>query len=377
MDKDTRREQVQSTSRDADLTPIQADHIEPLPGFTTPVQEFPEKSSDRPIEEMEPMADGQLMPVPVVAGETPSPQKLVWFRNLMRNPRARLGVGIVTFFVLMAIFAPIIAPGDPNEFVDVPNLPPSPQHIFGTDGQGKDVYRQTVWGAQTSLIIGFGTAILTTIIATIIGMSAGYFRGRVDDLLSLLMNLFLVIPALPLLIVLSAYLKPSTPTVIFALAITGWAFGARVKRAQTLTLREKDFVAAAAVSGQSSFGIIFKQILPNMTSLMVGSAVAGVTQGILASTALAFLGLTNVSDVTWGTNLYWAQNSSALLVGAWWTFVPSGMCVGLVAFGLALINYGMDEVTNPRLRAEREISNVAKDVARSRVRATPYIPSAN
>jgi peptide/nickel transport system permease protein len=353
----------------------QADHVEPLPGLTTPAPEFPEKTADRPMEELQPSPDGQLAPLPVAA--PPQPQRLVWLRNLMGNPRARLGVIIVSFFILMAIFAPVIAPGDPQEFVDAPNLPPSAQHLFGTEGQGKDVFRQTVWGSRISLLIGFGTAVLTTFISTVIGMSAGYFRGRMDDLLSLLMNLFLVIPSLPLLIVLSAYLKPSTGTVIFALAFTGWALGARVKRAQTLSLREKDFVAAAAVSGQSSFGIIFQQILPNMTSLLVGSAVAGVTAGILASTALAFLGLTNVSDVTWGTNLYWAQNSSALLVGAWWTFVPSGLCVGLVAFGLALINYGMDEVTNPRLRAERELSDVAKNAARTRVRATPYVQRAH
>ena len=305
-----------------------------------------------------------------------APQRLGWLRNLWRNPRARLGLGIVTFFILVAVFAPLIAPGDPQEFVDRPNLPPSSSYIFGTDGQGKSVFRQTVWGSQITLIIGFGTASLTVLIAMVLGMSAGYFRGRVDDVLSLLMNIFLVIPSLPLLIVLSAYLKPSTGTVILAMAFTGWAFGSRVLRAQTLTLREKDFVAAAQVSGQSSFGIIFRQILPNMTSMLVGSAVGAVHQAIVASTALAFLGLTNVSDVTWGTILYWAQNSSALMVGSWWTFVPPGLCIGLVIFGLTLLNYGMDEVTNPRLIAERDLSNVAKNATRSRVRATPYIQRA-
>lgn len=369
MDPNTQREQP--TNYEPEI--VHADHVDPLPGLTEPVHEASIKHADQPMEELMPTPVGTLIPEPVVSSVTPRPQRLVWLRNLLGNPRARIGLGIVSFFILMAIFAPVIAPGDPNEFVDVPNLPPSWQHIFGTDGQGKDVFRQTVWGAQISLIIGFGTAFLTTIISVVLGMAAGYFRGRVDDLLSLLMNLFLVIPSLPLLIVISGYLRPSTGTVILVLSLTGWALGARVKRAQTLSLREKDFVAAAQVSGQSSFGIIFKQILPNMTSLIVGSAVGAVTSGILASTALAFLGLTNVSDVTWGTNLYWAQNSSALLVGAWWTFVPSGLCVGLVAFGLALINYGMDEVTNPRLRAEREVSNVITS-KRSRVRATPFVP---
>ena len=344
------------------------------PGFTAPISEIPEKHADQPVEGLAPTLTGQLVPEPVEPA--PRPQRWTWLRNLLTNRRAQIGIGIVTFFILVAIFAPFIAPGDPQEFVDIPHQPPSAQHLFGTEGQGKDVFRQTVWGARISLEIGFGTAVLTTLISVVIGMTAGYFRGRIDDVLTLLMNLFLVIPGLPLLIVLSAYLKPSTITVILALAFTGWAFGARVKRAQTLTLREKDFVAAAAVSGQSHFGIIFKQILPNMSSLIMGSAVNAVIYAIAASTALAFLGLSNISDVTWGTNLYWAQNNNDLLVGAWWTFVPSGLCVALVAFGLSLINYGMDEVTNPRLRAERELSHVANE-KRSRVRATPVIERAH
>jgi peptide/nickel transport system permease protein len=346
----------------------------PLPGLTAPVAEPAEKHADQPVEPLAPTLTGQLVPAPVEPAA--GPQRWLWLRSLLTNRRAQIGIGIVVFFVLVAIFAPFIAPGDPQEFVDVPHLPPSAQHPFGTEGQGKDVFRQTVWGAQISLEIGFGTAVLTTLISVVIGMTAGYFRGRIDDVLTLLMNLFLVIPGLPLLIVLSAYLKPSTPTVILALAFTGWAFGARVKRAQTLTLREADFVAAAAVSGQGHFGIIFKQILPNMSSLIVGSAVNAVIYAIMASTALAFLGLSNISDVTWGTNLYWAQNNNDLLVGAWWTFVPSGLCVALVAFGLSLINYGMDEVTNPRLRAERELRHVANE-KRSRVRATPVIERAH
>ncbi|HEX6291219.1 MAG TPA: ABC transporter permease [Herpetosiphonaceae bacterium] len=328
------------------------------------------QAQDRHIE-VQPTPAGQITPVPTAA--PPSRRGFAWLGRLLRNPKAAFGGGIVLFFILIAVFAPIVAPGDPTEFVDRPHLPPSTEHIFGTEGQGKDVFRQTVWGARVSLTIGFATGLVTTLVGVVIGMTAGYFRGRVDDVLSLLMNLFLVIPGLPLLVVIAAYLRPGTTTIILALAFTGWAWGARVLRAQTLSLREKDFVSASIVSGESNFRIIFREILPNMASIIVGGMIGSVTYAIGAATALSFIGLGNVSDVTWGTNLYWAQNNAGLLVGAWWTFIPSGMCVALVAFGLSLINYAMDEVTNPRLRAERDVSHVLKDRKLRNSRATPVV----
>lgn len=323
------------------------------------------------LSEIEPSPTGQLMPLPTVLPARR--QRLLWLGNLLQNPKALLGGGVVLFFVLMALLAPVLAPGDPNAFVGAANLPPSGEHWLGTTGLGKDVFSQLVWGARPSLMVGFGTAVAATVVAVIVGMSAGYFRGWVDDLLSLLMNLFLVIPGLPLLIVLSGYLRPGTGTVILALAFTGWAFTARIFRAQTLSLREKDFVAASTVSGEGSAYIIFREVLPNMSSIIVGSLIGGVTYGISAATALSFLGLTDTSEVTWGTNLYWAQNNNALLLGAWWSFIPSGLCVALLAFGLALITYTMDEITNPRLRAEKEVRNVITNPALRRARATPVI----
>ncbi|MFN8531103.1 MAG: ABC transporter permease [Anaerolineae bacterium] len=294
-------------------------------------------------------------------------------RTLVSNRMALFGAAIVLFFIAIAVFAPVIAPGSPDRFAGNPNLPPSAQFILGTTHLGKDVFKQTVWGARNSLLVGFGTSFLSAIVAIVIGMTAGYFRGRIDDILSLIMNLFLVIPGLPLLIVLSGYLKPGTTTVIFVLSLTGWAFAARIVRSQTLMLREKDFVAAAKVSGESGFRIIFFEILPNMTSIIVGLILNGVSYGIGAATALSFLGLSDISEVTWGTNLYWAQNGNALLSGSWWTFIPSGLCVALVIFGLSLINYAMDEITNPRLRAEKDLNHAVKTQSDQNVRATPVI----
>ncbi len=308
------------------------------------------------------------------ATSAPKRQHLFLVRNLLRSPKSRAGLAITLFFVLVALAAPMIAPGDPQEFAGKRNQPPSIEHIFGTEGSGKDVFRQTVWGARLSLLVGFGASISLTFFSTLIGVIAGYFRGWVDSILTFLMNLFLVIPALPLLIVISGYLKPGVLTLILVISLTGWAYGARVKRSYVLSLREKEFVAAALVSGQSDLGIIWHQILPNMINLIFGSFIGGVIGGISAVTALSFLGLTDLSEVTWGTNLYWAQNNGALILGAWWAILPSGLAVALTAFGLSLINYGLDEVTNPRLRADREMRNVVRHMGNQHVRATPVVP---
>jgi peptide/nickel transport system permease protein len=328
-------------------------------------------STEQKLMDIEVTGAGQMVAVPTVAPA--GRQRLAFIRNLLSNRKALLGVIIVLFFIIVAVFAPVIAPGDPTAFVARPHLAPSAEHIFGTEGQGKDVFTQTVWGARISLTVGFATGLLTTLVGMVIGLTAGYFRGKVDDFLSLLMNLFLVIPGLPLLVVVAAYLRPSLWTIIIALAFTGWAWPARIIRSQTLSLREKDFVSAATVSGENNARIIFLDILPNMASIIVGSMIGSVTYAIGTEAALSAIGLTNVSEISWGTNLYWAQNNAGLLVGAWWTFIPSGLCIAFVAFGLSLINYGMDEVTNPRLRAEKDLNNVLKDRRLRNVRATPVV----
>lgn len=320
--------------------------------------------------DLQPAPSGQITPVPTQAPTGRASR--VWLRVLTRSAKGTVGAAIVLGFIMVAVFAPVIAPGDPNDFVSRPHRPPSAEHWFGTEGQGKDVFAQTVWGARNSLAVGFATGILTTIIGVAIGMVAGYFGGRVDDVLSLLTNVVLIIPGLPLLVVLASFLKPGLLTIVLVLSVVGWAWPARVMRSQTLSYREKDFVSASIVSGENHFRIIFRELLPNLTSLIVGGLIGSVTYAIGAETALSFLGLTNVGEVSWGTNLYWAQNNAGLLVGAWWTIVPAGLCVALVAFALSLINYAMDEITNPRLRAERELSHVFKKRHR-RVRATPVV----
>jgi peptide/nickel transport system permease protein len=333
-----------------------------------------DNEQDVAVAAVEPTPAGQMLPS---ATHLPARRaRLDWIQRLLANKKALIGLSIVLFFVLVAIFAPLIAPGDPSDFVARPNRPPSREHIFGTTGQGQDVFAQTVWGTRISLGIGFAVGFIITALGALIGMTAGYFGGRVDDVLSLITNVVLIIPGLPLLVTLAAFLPPSPLTIAFVLSITSWAWNARVFRSQTLSLREKDFVSASVVSGESTPYIIFREILPNMTSIAAGALFGSTLYAIGAEAGLEFLGLGNVSMISWGTILYWAANNAGLLTGAWWTFVPAGLCIALVAFAFAMINYGMDEITNPRLRAEKETARVIKDRSLRAARATPVVREA-
>ncbi len=275
-----------------------------------------------------------------------------WWEAIRRDRKATLGFTLIAGFLLMGVVGSWFV-GDPDAMVGVPLQPPSGAHWLGTTGQGQDVVAQTVVGTRVSLLIGFGVGLAVVTIGALIGVTAGYFGGLVDSGLSLVINIFLVLPGLPLAIVIAAYLPAGPSTVAFVLIVTGWAWNARVLRAQTLMLRQRDFIAAALVSGESHLRIITRELLPNMTSLLVAQLIGSAIYAIGAQVGLEFLGLGDVSAVTWGTNLYWATNDSALLTGAWWTFVPTGLGVALVGFGLVMLNSGFDEVTNPRLQQER------------------------
>lgn len=296
-------------------------------------------------------------------------------QGLLSNRKAAIGAFILLVFILMGIFADQITEYPPDEFVARPHQGPSSEHWFGTNGSGQDVFSQTVYGARISLGTGLVVGLLVTVIGAIVGMTAGYFRGRIDDLLSVFMNVMLIVPTIPLLVVLAAFLKPGFWSIVFVLTGTGWAWGARVLRSQTLALREKDFVSSAQVAGEKAPRIIFREILPNMLSITMAGMFGAVIYAIGAQAALEFLGLGNPSSISWGTNLYWAQNNAGLLQGAWWTFVPSGTCIALVAFSFALMNFAIDEITNPRLRSQRETQAVLRK-HRQRLgasRATPVL----
>jgi peptide/nickel transport system permease protein len=305
-------------------------------------------------------------------GERRSAGARAWVEAILRDRKATLGAILLAFFALVATLGPFLV-GDPTALVAVPLQPPSGAHWLGTTGQGQDVLAQTVVGTRVSLLVGFGVGVVVVLVGSLVGVAAGYFGGRVDGLLSLLFNVFLVIPGLPLAIVMAAYLPSGPLTVAAVLVFTGWAWNARVVRGQTLALRRRDFVAAAVVSGESSLRIISREILPNMTSLLVAQVIGSSVYAIGALVGLEFLGLGDVSAVTWGTNLYWATNDSALLTGAWWTYVPTGLCVALVGFGLVMLNSGFDEITNPRLQLERAWREHLARAGQEPGRSTPVV----
>jgi peptide/nickel transport system permease protein len=286
----------------------------------------------------------------VVTSARPRRPRRGLVRALTSNRKASFGFVILFLFAALALLAPVLSPGDPSLISAIPSESPSVQHFLGTTAKGQDVLALTLWGARSSLFVGFIVGILATLVGVLMGIAAAYYGGKVDNALSLLTNVFLLIPGLPLLVVLAAFLPPGVGTIILVLVVTGWAGAARVLRSQALSIRSKDFVAAAVVTGERPLRIMAREILPNMASIVMSTFLGGVIFGIGAQAGLEFLGLGDVSAVSWGTNLYWASNDGALMTGSWWAFVPSGACIALVAFALAMLNYAVDEVTNPRLR---------------------------
>ena len=264
-----------------------------------------------------------------------------WFSGIISNQKALIGSVIILLFILAAILGPFLLQS-PTEFLSTPLSPPSSENIFGTNGQGQDVFAQTIFGSRQTLLVGFSAGFLVVVIGALIGGVAGFYGGRVDDILSLLINIFLVMPGLPLMVILASWLPPSPGTLLSVLVLTGWAWNARVIRSQMMTFRNRDFVSAAIVSGEANIRIIVVEIMPRMLSLLASSFIGASIYAIGAQVGLEFLGLGDISTVTWGTNLYWASNDLALLTESWWTFVPTGLSIAIVSFALTLINFGID-----------------------------------
>jgi peptide/nickel transport system permease protein len=259
----------------------------------------------------------------------------------MKRPAAVLGLALLALFTAMGLFGPSLV-GDPTAFVSAPHEPPSPGHWLGTNGRGQDVLAQTVAGARVTLAVGFAVGIAVTVIGAVVGASASFFGGWIDGALSIAINVFLLIPALPLAIVLAAYLPPSAWSLFLVLTLTGWAWNARLVRAEALSLRQRDFVQAAVVSGDGSLRVIAVEMLPNLVPLLLSCFINATVYAIGASVGLEFLGLGDLGAVTWGTNLYWASNDAALLTGSWWMFVPTGLCIALVGLALVLVGLGRE-----------------------------------
>jgi peptide/nickel transport system permease protein len=248
----------------------------------------------------------------------------------------------------------VLAQYPPDEIVALPGQSPNSDFWFGTTDQGYDVFAQVVWGARTSLAVGAAAALMSTVIAATLGMFAAYSGGWIDDSINLLTNVFLVIPVLPLLLVVYSLLPTRGPVVmVLILGLTTWAVEARILRSQALTLRNRDFVEAAKVSGERTWRIVFGEIMPNMVSRIAAGFLLVFYLSIIFAAGLEFLGFGDVNKITWGTTLYWAQNNSSVLQGNWWHFVFPGVALALSVAALVFINFGVDELANPRLRKRK------------------------
>lgn len=284
----------------------------------------------------------------VSAAERPE----AWYSVVWSSKKARVGLVIVALYVLVAVFAPLIAPYAPTDGSFEPLTPPSGAHPLGTSTGGQDIASQLIYGTRVSLLVGLLGGTLATLIALVIGMVSGYAEGTVvDDVLSFFTNVALVIPVLPLIITLIAYSEVrGIGLIVGVIAITSWAGAARSKRAQIITLRNRDFVTAAKFSGESALRIVFAEIMPNMTSLVAAAFVGASTGAIGAEAGLAVLGLGSSDSVSWGTILYQADAAGAVSQGLFaWVFVP-GLVLAVLITAMSFINFGVDLLSNPHLR---------------------------
>ena len=292
----------------------------------------------------------QAQAVDAVSSAADRPE--TWWSVVWSSKKARVGIVIVALYVLVAIFAPLVAPHSPTDGDFPPLVGPSAENLLGTNVAGQDVLSQLIYGTRVSLIVGLLGGLLATAIALVIGMVSGYAEGTiVDDVLSFVTNVALVIPVLPLVITLVAYSQVrGIGLIVFVIAITSWAGSARAKRSQIITLRNRDFVTAAKFSGESNFRIIFFEIMPNMTSLVAASFVGAATGAIGAEAGLAVLGLGSSDQVSWGTILYQANAAGAVAQGLFaWVFVP-GLALAILITAMSFINFGVDLLSNPHLR---------------------------
>jgi peptide/nickel transport system permease protein len=267
------------------------------------------------------------------------------------TPKLVAGLTIAGLIILFGLIGPLFT-GNATAVSDIGLSGPSGSHLLGTTQTGQDVLAQLANATRGSLIIGFIVGILAMVASAFFGIVGAYLGGWIDETFSLFTNVVLVIPGLPLVIIISSYV-PNKGLLLIAgvLAITGWAGSARVLRSVTLSLRGRDYVSASRVSGERTWRILFVEILPNLVPILASQFVFAIIFAILGEAGLSFLGLGASGALTWGTMLFYAQNGLALRLGAWWWFVPPGLLIALFGAALSLINFSIDEIIDPKLRA--------------------------
>jgi len=279
-----------------------------------------------------------------------------WYAVIWSSPKARIGIVMLTFFVLVALLADVISPHSPTDASFAPVQDPSADHWLGTNTLGYDLWAQLVHGTRLSLAIGVLGGLATILIALVVGLIAGYTEGSVvDDGLSFLTNLALVVPVLPLMMVIVAYSETrGLMLLVFVVAITSWAGASREMRSLIISMRNRDYVTAARFGGDRMFRIVFREIMPNMSSLIVSGFIGAATGAIAAEAGLSFMGFGDPNTVSWGQMLAQADANGALVQGLWIWLVAPGLMLALLMTSLTFVNFGVDMLSNPHLREEEK-----------------------
>lgn len=274
-----------------------------------------------------------------------------YVRVFTSNNLGMIGIAILLFYIFIAIFAPLISPFDPTLRIGTPFLPPSSDFLLGTNDVGQDILSELIYGTRISILIGFIAAFFSISIGCLIGVIAGYYGGKIDSLLMRIVDLVLVIPFLPLMILLAAFIGPSFWNIVFVISILTWAGPARVIRSQVLNVKTKGYVEAAKSIGTKIPVILSKHILPGVIPIALSQFVLAASSAILTEASLSFLGLGDPFNKSWGTVLYYAQARGAFLTDAWvWWILPPGLLITVLVLGFAFTGYSMEEILDPRLR---------------------------
>ena len=261
-----------------------------------------------------------------------------WWRIYKRSRVGMIGLIMVIVLVVVILLAPIITTHDPAEMITTDFLQsPSWNHPLGTTVVGQDVFSQLLYSGRVSLTIGLVVSSIVVTVGCVVGLISGYFGGMVDELMMRLVDVIMVLPRLPLMIVLAAYLDPGFWTIVFVLSVVGWAGIARQIRSQTLSCKEYTFVEAARALGAGDRHIIVNHILPNLFGIVIANFVMEIVFAILIESGLSFLGLGDPLRMTWGTMLYFAQAEGAFSLGAWWWVIPPGLAIALIGASFSFI----------------------------------------
>ncbi|MGD8404191.1 MAG: ABC transporter permease [Anaerolineales bacterium] len=279
-------------------------------------------------------------------------QNRIW-STFRKKPMAIIGMVMLAIVLVMAFFAPLLAPYNPNERVDAtPSdilAPPDAQHWLGRDDAGKDVLSLLIYGARVSLIVGFVSSFFSMFIGTTVGLAAGYFGGRVSNVLMRFTDFLMVIPDLPLMLVIISVWGRGLWKIILVISILYWTYTARLVRSQVLSIKERQFVLRARALGASDFRIIIRHILPQVMPLIIAQAVLDISSSIIAESTLSFLGLGDPTLISWGMMLNFAFER-AISRMAWWFLLPPGFMIVWVSLAIILIGSALEEIVNPRLK---------------------------